>query len=56
MAIVGGAIIPVITGALADRVGLSLALVAPAVCYVLIALYGFTSRGAGEAGRQGQGG
>jgi FHS family L-fucose permease-like MFS transporter len=44
MAIVGGAIIPVITGTLADRVGLSLALVAPAVCYALIAVYGFSSR------------
>ena len=40
MAIVGGAIIPVITGAAADAVGLSLALIAPAVCYVAIAAYG----------------
>jgi FHS family L-fucose permease-like MFS transporter len=44
MAIVGGAVIPVITGALADNVGLSLALLAPAACYVMIAVYGFFSR------------
>lgn len=44
MAIVGGAIIPVITGALADRVGLGLALLAPVVCYVLIAVFGLASR------------
>jgi FHS family L-fucose permease-like MFS transporter len=40
MAIVGGAIIPVITGATADHVGLSLALIVPAACYLLIAAYG----------------
>jgi FHS family L-fucose permease-like MFS transporter len=44
MAIVGGAIIPLITGAVADRVGLSLALIVPAVCYVWIAIYGWISR------------
>jgi FHS family L-fucose permease-like MFS transporter len=40
MAIVGGAVVPLITGATADRIGLSLALLAPAACYVVIALYG----------------
>jgi FHS family L-fucose permease-like MFS transporter len=40
MAIVGGAIVPVVTGAVADQVGLSLALFVPVACYVLIALYG----------------
>ena len=40
MAIVGGAIIPVVTGALADHLGLALALAAPAVCYLFIAGYG----------------
>jgi FHS family L-fucose permease-like MFS transporter len=40
MAIVGGAVIPVVTGAAADRVGLSLALLVPAACYVMIAIYG----------------
>ncbi|MFZ5667893.1 MAG: sugar MFS transporter [Pseudomonadota bacterium] len=44
MAIVGGAVVPVITGALADNVGLGLALLAPVVCYVLIALFGLASR------------
>jgi MFS transporter, FHS family, L-fucose permease len=44
MAIVGGAVIPVITGALADRVGLSLALLVPAACYVWIAAYGVIGR------------
>jgi FHS family L-fucose permease-like MFS transporter len=45
MAIVGGAIVPPITGALADQVGLSLALLAPAACYLWILGYGFVSRG-----------
>jgi FHS family L-fucose permease-like MFS transporter len=40
MAIVGGAIIPYITGHMADLMGLSLALIVPAVCYLLIAGYG----------------
>jgi FHS family L-fucose permease-like MFS transporter len=44
MAIVGGAVVPVITGALADRYGLHLALLAPAVCYLWIALYGRIAR------------
>ncbi|MDQ0464335.1 FHS family L-fucose permease-like MFS transporter [Caulobacter ginsengisoli] len=40
MAIVGGAIVPLITGATADVTGLSLALLAPAACYLVIAAYG----------------
>jgi len=40
MAIVGAAVVPVITGAVADRWGLAFALLVPAVCYVWIALYG----------------
>ena len=40
-AIVGGAIIPVVTGFVADRGGLALALTVPAACYVVIALFGF---------------
>jgi len=40
-AIVGGAIIPVLEGALADRIGLHLAFVLPAVCYIYIMFYGF---------------
>jgi MFS transporter, FHS family, L-fucose permease len=44
MAIVGGAIIPLAFGALADVTSLSTALVLPALCYVLIAGYGWSSR------------
>ncbi|TCD06947.1 glucose/galactose MFS transporter [Erythrobacteraceae bacterium CFH 75059] len=44
VAIVGGAVIPPLTGAVADRAGLAFALVVPAVCYVLIALYGYFAR------------
>jgi MFS transporter, FHS family, L-fucose permease len=44
MAIVGGAIIPEITGTVADRAGLSLALFVPALCYVWIAIYGWIGR------------
>ncbi len=44
LAIVGGAIIPVITGYAADRIGLSLALLVPAVCYLWIAAYGALAR------------
>ncbi|MDB5430042.1 MAG: transporter [Caulobacter sp.] len=40
MAIVGGAIIPLITGKAADMVGLGLALLVPAACYLVIAAYG----------------
>jgi FHS family L-fucose permease-like MFS transporter len=39
LAIVGGAIMPLMTGAAADHVGLKLALFVPAMCYVWIALY-----------------
>ena len=40
LAIVGGAVVPLITGMAADRVGLQLALLVPALCYVWIAFYG----------------
>jgi FHS family L-fucose permease-like MFS transporter len=40
LAIVGGAIVPLTTGWAADHVGLSLALLVPAACYVWIAFYG----------------
>ncbi|MDE2476606.1 MAG: sugar MFS transporter [Alphaproteobacteria bacterium] len=39
LAIVGGAIVPLMTGAAADQVGLRLALLVPAMCYVWIAGY-----------------
>ncbi len=39
--IVGGAIIPVMEGALADRIGLHHAFILPVLCYIYIAYYGF---------------
>mgnify|MGYP001546063914 FL=1 len=40
MAIVGGAIIPLITGSAADAFGLAVALLVPAICYLWLATYG----------------
>jgi FHS family L-fucose permease-like MFS transporter len=40
MAIVGGAIIPVIVGATADSLGLHLAFILPVICYLYILYYG----------------
>ena len=48
MAIVGGAIVPLAEGALADRVGVQLAFVLPLACYLFIAFYGW--RGSRVAG------
>ena len=42
LAIVGGAIIPLIQGFLADSVGIQYALLLPIVCYVFIAYYGLS--------------
>lgn len=39
-AIVGGAIVPVIMGFVADRIGLQLAFIVPAVCYAYVVHYG----------------
>jgi len=39
MAIVGGAIIPVIQGAMADRIGIHHAFFLPALCYLYILFY-----------------
>jgi len=48
MAIVGGAVLPVLTGVVADHASLALALAVPAVCYVWILIYGIlTARGFG---------
>mgnify|MGYP001627382043 CR=1 FL=1 len=46
VAIVGGAIIPLLTGVLADATGgnLALALMLPVACYAVIALFGFYAR------------
>ena len=52
MAIVGGAIMPEVTGAVADHVSLAAALAVPAVCYVWILIYGIlTARGLGLTAR-----
>jgi FHS family L-fucose permease-like MFS transporter len=40
-AIVGGAIIPLAEGFLADHIGLHLAFLLPAICYLYIMFYGF---------------
>ena len=40
LAIVGGAIVPVLQGVLADSIGLQLSFVLPLVCYLYIAFYG----------------
>jgi FHS family L-fucose permease-like MFS transporter len=40
MAIVGGAIIPLLAGRTADVSTLRFALIVPAICYALIALFG----------------
>lgn len=45
VAIFGGAVIPLATGALADAAGsIGLALILPAVCYLIIALFGIFAR------------
>ena len=41
MAIVGGAIIPVLEGVMADRIGIQHALILPAICYLYIVYYAF---------------
>jgi len=40
LAIVGGAILPVLQGMLADKIGVQLAFVLPLLCYIYIAFYG----------------
>lgn len=42
MAIVGGAIIPVLEGSLADHIGLHHAFILPVICYLYIVYYGFS--------------
>jgi FHS family L-fucose permease-like MFS transporter len=41
MAIVGGAIIPVLVGVLADRIGIHHSFILPAICYLYIMYYGY---------------
>jgi FHS family L-fucose permease-like MFS transporter len=42
MAIVGGAILPLIQGVIADRIGLQHAFFVPVVCYLYILFYGLS--------------
>ena len=44
VAIVGGAIVPLVTGNAADLWGLKLALVVPAACYLTILAFGWFTR------------
>lgn len=49
-AIVGGAIVPVIIGMVADGFGLAAALIVPMICYLIIAFFGlWAARSQGEA-------
>jgi FHS family L-fucose permease-like MFS transporter len=41
MAIVGGAIVPVLVGVLADRIGIHHSFILPLICYLYIVYYGF---------------
>src|SRR5581483_11349084 len=41
MAIVGGAIIPLLEGIMADRIGIHHAFILPVLCYIYIAYYGW---------------
>jgi MFS transporter, FHS family, L-fucose permease len=50
LAIVGGAVVPLITGAAADLLGLSLSLLVPAICYLFIASYGWSARAPASLG------
>ncbi len=43
-AIVGGAVVPLLTGALADQTNLQFALAVPAACYAVIAAFGLYAR------------
>jgi FHS family L-fucose permease-like MFS transporter len=42
-AIVGGALVPLATGALADRIGLHSSFIVPAICYIYITIFGLTA-------------
>jgi FHS family L-fucose permease-like MFS transporter len=47
MAIVGGALLPVLMGGIADAAGLQIAFVLPALCYIYISWFGFKGSKAG---------
>ena len=42
LAIVGGAIVPLVQGVLADLVGVQLSFIIPVICYIYIVFYGWT--------------
>ena len=44
MAIVGGALVPLLTGLVADAASIAVALAVPAVCYLVIAGFGWFAR------------
>lgn len=44
VAIVGGAVIPPLTGYAADQAGLGIALIVPGMCYAIIAAFGWFAR------------
>ncbi|MGI4877857.1 MAG: sugar MFS transporter [Janthinobacterium lividum] len=44
MAIVGGAIVPLITGSFADATSIATALIVPIICYAIIAAFGLSAR------------
>ena len=48
LAIVGGAVIPLLTGVMADRFGLPHALFVPVICYILIMAYGVLAHRGGN--------
>ncbi len=50
MAVVGGAVVPLMTGVLADRIGLALSLLLPAACYIVIAAFAAQCRAPRPAG------
>jgi FHS family L-fucose permease-like MFS transporter len=45
MAVIGGAVVPMLTGILADHIGLAASLALPALCYLFIAAFARTCRG-----------
>jgi MFS transporter, FHS family, L-fucose permease len=49
MGIVGGALIPLLFGMIADRTTLAAALIVPVICYLLIAAYGWSCAKRGRA-------
>ena len=49
MAIVGGAVVPLLTGRLADAADLRTALIVPGLCYATIMLFGVATRARASA-------